>query len=99
MKYRTVLILGKAFCIFILLHFPDSKLSVLNFSPPQRPLGVVVRLGRKKKKAHGGRWEGEREKRLPPFPSSHRPPRAFYLAIIAILIGIPRGNLWGVERY
>ena len=54
MKYRTDLILGKAFCIFILFHFPDSKLSVLNFSPPQRPLGVVVRLGRKKKKAHGG---------------------------------------------
>ena len=29
--------------------------------------------GRKKKRAREARWEGER-----PFPSSHRPPRAFY---------------------
>ena len=29
MKYYTDLILGKAFCIFILFHFPDSRLSVL----------------------------------------------------------------------
>ena len=29
MKYCTDLILGKAFYIFIFLHFPDSKLSVL----------------------------------------------------------------------
>ena len=27
--YRTDLILGEAFCIFILFHFPDSGLSVL----------------------------------------------------------------------
>ena len=31
--------------------------------------------------------------RLPPFLSSHRPPRAFYFSIIAILIGIPSGSL------
>ena len=29
MKYRTDLILGKAFCIIIFFHFPDSKLFVL----------------------------------------------------------------------
>ena len=29
MKYWTDLILGKAFCIFIFFHFPDSRLSVL----------------------------------------------------------------------
>ena len=32
-------------------------------SPPKRPLCVAGRLGRKKKKARGARWEGEREKR------------------------------------
>ena len=31
--------------------------------------------------------------RLPPFPSSRRPPRAFYFSIITILIGIPSGSL------
>ena len=30
MKYRTDLILGKAFCIFIFFYFLDSGLSVLN---------------------------------------------------------------------
>ena len=30
-------------------------------SPPQRPLCVVGRLWRKKKRARGARWEGERE--------------------------------------
>ena len=38
------------------------------------------RLGRKKKRALGARWEGEREKRvrLPPFLSSHRSQRAVF---------------------
>ena len=31
--------------------------------------------------------------KLPLFLSSHRPPRAFYFSIIAILIGIPSGSL------
>ena len=30
---------------------------------------------------------------LPPFPSSHRPPRAFYFSMIAIFIVIPSGSL------
>ena len=30
MKYRTHLILGEAFCIFMLFHFLDSGLSVMN---------------------------------------------------------------------
>ena len=30
MKYRTDLILGEAFCIFIFFHFLDSGISVLN---------------------------------------------------------------------
>ena len=55
--------------------------------------------GEKKKKARGGRWEGEeRREASPPFPSSHRPPRAFYFSIIAIFIGIPSGSLCRGER-
>ena len=53
----------------------------VDLSPLQRPLCVVGRVRRKKKRARGARWEGEREKRgfrLPPFPPSHRPRRAFY---------------------
>ena len=67
-------------------------------SPPQRPLCVVGRLGRKKKRARGARWEGGREKRGPPFPSSHRPPHAFYFFDYFILMGIPSGSLCGGER-
>ena len=37
--------------------------SLLLLSPPQRPLCVVGRLGRKKKRGRGARWEGGREKR------------------------------------
>ena len=51
----------------------------IHLSPPQGPLCVMGRLGRKKKRARGSRWEGERENRgFSPFLSSHRPPRAFY---------------------
>ena len=38
--------------------------------------------GEKEKKARRGRWEGERREARP-FPSSHRPPRAWYFSIIA----------------
>ena len=47
--------------------------------------------------ARGTMERGKREERLPPFPSSHRPPRAFYFSIIAVFIGIPRGSLCGGE--
>ena len=32
-------------------------------SPPQRPLCIAGRLGRKKKKVRGARWKGKREKK------------------------------------
>ena len=68
-------------------------------SSPQRSLCVVGRLGRETKKASRARWElRQREKRglrLPPFSSSHRPPRAFYFSSIAIFVGIPSGSLCG----
>ena len=72
-----------------------------NLCPPQRPLCVVGVLGRKKYRAGGARWEGEREKRSLSFNVlfSHRPPRAFYFSITAFFIGIPSGNLCGGERW
>ena len=51
--------------------------------PPQRPLCIVGRLGRQKKKAWGA---GGR------FPSSHRSPRAFYfIRLLLFLWGYPAG--------
>ena len=72
-----------------------------NLSPPQRPLCVVGGLGRKKYRARGARWEGEREKRSLSFNVlfSHRPPRAFHFSITAFFIGIPSGSLCGGERW
>ena len=46
--------------------------------------------GERKRKRAGHDGKGNREERLPPFPSSHRSPRAFYFSIIAIFIGIPQ---------
>ena len=65
-----------------------------NLSPPQRTLCVVGGLGRKKYRARGARWEGEREKRSLSFNVlfSHRPPRAFHFSITAFFsLGYPAG--------
>ena len=72
-----------------------------NLSPPQRPLCVVGGLGRKKYRARGARWEGEREKRSLSFNVlfSHRSPRAFYFSITAFFVGIPSGSLCEGERW
>ena len=40
-----------------------------------------------------GKGKERRKAPLLHFPSSHRPPRAFYFYITAIFIGIPRGSL------
>ena len=45
---------------------------------------------RKKESARGTMGRGKGEERSPPFPSSHRPPRAFYFSIIATFSGIPK---------
>ena len=55
------------------LLLPLTSLLPQNLSPSQRPLCVIGRLGRKKKKARGARWEGGREEKSFPFslfPSS-----------------------------
>ena len=55
--------------------------------------------GEKKRKRAGHDGKGkDRRQASPPFPSSHRPPRAFYFSIIAIFIGVPSGSLCGGER-
>ena len=61
-------------------------------SPPQRLLCVVGRLGRKKKRACGARWEGGREKREErlPFPIVPRV-LTIFLIIVIFLKGYPAG--------
>ena len=54
---------------------------------------------RKKESARGTMGRGKGEERSPPFPSSHRPPRAFYFSIIATFSGIPKGSLYEEERF
>ena len=67
-------------------------------SLPERPLCVMGRLGRKKKRARGERWEGEREKRGCRLFLLPIVPRALSIfSIIAIFIGIPSGSLCGGE--
>ena len=50
----------------------------------------------------GGRGERKRERAghdgKEPFPSSHRPPRAFYFFDYFTLMRIPSGSLCGGER-
>ena len=57
---------------------------------------------KEKESARGtmGRWKREeREERLPPFRSSHRPPRAFNFFDYCYFIGIPGGSLCGGESF
>ena len=53
--------------------------------------------GKNKLTGHYGKGKERKGRRLPPFLSSHRPPRAFYFSIIAVLfsifIGIQPENL------
>ena len=52
---------------------------------------------RKKESARGTMGRGMRRSQV--FPSSHRPPRAFYFLIIAIFNRIPSGSLCGKDRF
>lgn len=82
-------------CRFLLIRaYTIKALSTAD----HRPLCVVRRLEWKKKEAPGARWEVKR-KRRGPFPSSYRPPRAFYFSFIAIFIVRPSGSLWGGESH
>ena len=52
---------------------------------------------KEKKSARGTMGRGKSEERLPPFPSSHRPPGAFNFLDYCYFIGIPSGSLCGGE--
>ena len=56
--------------------------------------------GEKKKRTRGAWLEGERKKSLfPPFPSSHRPPRAFnFFRLLLFYRDTQREPLWRRER-
>ena len=65
-------------------------------SLPERPLCVMGRLGRKKKRTRGERWEGGREKRVfRLFPLPIVPRALSIFSIIAIFKGIPSGSICG----
>ena len=67
-----------------------SSKTAHSLSPPQRPLCIVGRLEKGKKKAHGGQWEGEREEaRFFPPPIVHRALSNFWLLLF--LLGYPAG--------
>ena len=57
-------------------------------SPPERPLGVEGRPGRKKKRARGEQWKGGREK---------RGSRTLSIFSIIAIFKIPIGSLCGGE--
>ena len=74
-------------------------LSVQTLSPPQRP--VCESWGERKRECagHDGKGKARRAREARFFPSSHRPPRAFYFFRLLLLsIGIPSGNLCRGER-
>ena len=57
--------------------------------------------GKNKRAGHDGKGEERKGRRLPPFLFSHRPPRAFYFLIIAVLFSIFIGiqpEICGGER-
>lgn len=69
----------------------------MSLSPPPRPLRVVGKLGRmnwqRKRVEHNGKGK---ETEAPAFPSSHRPPRAFFFSSIAECIFI--SFYWDIHR-
>ena len=65
-----------------------SSKTAHSLSPPQRPLCIVGRLEKGKKKARGGQWEGKREEtRFFPLPII---PRALSIVrLMLFLLGYP----------
>ena len=77
--------------------------SAIHLSPPPRPVCVVGRLGRKKKRARGARWEGEEKteafRRFFAFSVFPSPPARFlFFSIIAIFVDTQREPLWRRRR-
>ena len=78
---------------FYSIFFPSLKKYFCipwKLSPPQRPVCLVGRLGRKKKKARQRRWEEQRKGRgFFPLPIAPRAPSAF--RSLLFLLGYPTG--------
>ena len=67
-----------------------SSKTAHSLSSPRRPLCIVGRLEKRKKKARGGQWEGEREEaRIFPLPIVPRALSIFRLLLF--LLGYPAG--------
>ena len=62
--------------------------AITTLSSPEASLCREEAGEKEKQRAWGTKRKGEGEER--PFPSSHRPPRAYHISI-----GIPSGSLWG----
>ena len=62
--------------------------AITTLSSPEASLCREEAGEKEKERAWGTKRKGEGEER--PFPSSHRPPRAYHISI-----GIPSGSLWG----
>ena len=62
--------------------------AITTLSSPEASLCREEAGEKEKERAWGTMGKGEGEER--PFPSSHRPPRAYHISI-----GIPSGSLWG----
>ena len=69
------------------------------FSLASAEVSLYRREAREREKESARGTMGREKKRSQVFPSSHRPPRAFYFSVIAIFIGIPSGSLCGEDRF
>ena len=84
-------------CIRNIEHSYILKNSSFSLASAEASLYRREAVEREKESAWGTMGRGKRRREV--FPSSHRPPRAFYFSIIAIFIGIPSGSLCGEERF
>ena len=96
--------MGKQVLIFLGIK---CRISASKFPNPFSSAEVSLcrrEAGEKEKSKRAGQDGREKERKLPLFPSSYRPSRAYYFSIIAIFTGIPGTRLttkstsWRAER-
>ena len=84
-------------CIRNIEHSYILKNSLFSLASAEASLYRREAREREKESARETMRRGKRRSEV--FPSSHRPPRAFYFSVIAIFIGIPSGSLCGEDRF
>ena len=84
-------------CIRNIKHSYILKNSSFSLASAEASLYRREAVEREKEETRG--TMGMEKRRSEVFPSSQRPPRAFYFSIIAIFIGIHSGSLCGEERF